>query len=101
VTVTVFADKTAIPQSLSSLALQMQRAINQALVASAQLPGASVQVYVTTASGGTRQGLRLVASVPHQPDAVLSITPPPTSTPPLNNAVEWLGLTAPTATSTP
>jgi hypothetical protein len=79
----------------------MQRAINQALVASAQLPGASVQVYVTTASGGTGQGLRLVASVPNQPDAVLSITAPPTSTPPLNNAVEWLGLTAPTATSTP
>lgn len=92
VSVTVFADGTPIPQSLSGVALHLQQKINQALATSTPLRDASVQVSVTGASGGGGQGLWIVGSLPNQPDAVLSIAAPSGSTPP-QDAIGPLGLT--------
>jgi len=72
VSVTVFADGTPIPQSLGGVAVHLQQMINQALTGSTPLPGASVQVSVTAASGGGGAGLWIAGSLPNQPDAVLS-----------------------------
>ncbi len=82
VTVTVFTKNAPIPQSLSGLANRLQQAINTAL-ASASVTGASVQCSVASmvTDGSTTPptlgtALRINASLPNQPDAVLEFEAP-------------------------
>lgn len=78
VTVSVFKSGDALPQSLSGIASALQRAINAAL--SPAVPGASAAVSLTTVNTGSSsspvygQALRISASLPNAPDAVLDIT---------------------------
>lgn len=81
VTVKVFGQGTPIPQSVSGLAAQLEKAINAALTA--RLPGASVRCSVapvvtdnTTNPPTYGQAIRISASLPSQPDAVLAIAAP-------------------------
>ena len=75
-----------IPQSVSGLAAQLQRAINGILAV--QLPGSSVQVSVS--GTGAAQALRINALLPQYPDAVLTFGAP--ASPTLSNASAVLGL---------
>ena len=82
VTVTVFTNGSSIPQSLSGLALQLQQTINTTL-AGASVTGASVQcsvVSVVTDAATTPPTLgtaiRINATLPNQPDAVLEFNAP-------------------------
>jgi phage tail sheath protein FI len=68
----IFGSGTAIPQTLAGLAAQVQQAINAALAV--QLPGASVKCSV--APSGTGQGIRINASLPQNPDAVVTFSAP-------------------------
>ncbi len=69
ITVTLFAQSnTSIPQTMAGLAGQLQRSINAAL--SVQMSGASVQCSVFGVGG--HQAIRINASLPQIPDAVLS-----------------------------
>jgi hypothetical protein len=85
--VTVFADKSPIPQSMSGLAFQVQQSINAA--PAARLPGATVAcsaapVLETDNSGNlsvTGQAIRIVASLPNLPDAVLAFDAPASNSP--------------------
>jgi Bacteriophage tail sheath protein len=72
VVVKVFGQGTPIPQSMSGLAGQLQQAMNAAL--SLAVRGASVQCSVVPVTGG--QALRINASLPNQPDAVLALGAP-------------------------
>jgi uncharacterized protein len=79
VTVSVVKSGDPLPQSLTGIASALQRAINTAL--SPVLPGASVTVSLTqvnTAASGASPAyataLRINASLPSAPDAVLDIT---------------------------
>ena len=94
INVTVFANKTPLPQTVSGLASQLQKALNSALAV--QMPGASV---VCSASGvGTGQAIRVNALLPQFPDAVITITTPPTTSG-LGDASVALGLNAPATTN--
>jgi phage tail sheath protein FI len=96
--VTVFGQGTPIPQSLSGLATQLQQAINNALTV--PMPGASVQCSVSQVVQGpswpaTSWAIRVNATLPQQPDAVLTFgTPDPAATG-LADAATALGLAAP------
>jgi uncharacterized protein len=69
ITVTLFAASgTSIPQTMAGLASQLQQAINAAL--SVQMSGASVQCSVFGV--GSAQQIRINATLPQMPDAVLS-----------------------------
>ncbi len=68
----IFGKGTAIPQTLTGMAAQVQQAINSALAV--QMPGASVQV--TAAPNGTNQALRINALLPQNPDAVVTFAAP-------------------------
>jgi phage tail sheath protein FI len=97
VTVTVFPKGTAIPQSMGGLATQLQQAINNALAS--QMPGASVQCAVTQVVSGavwppTNFAIRVNATFPQLPDAVLSFATPGSSSG-LGDAATALGLVAP------
>jgi hypothetical protein len=96
ITVTVFAKSASLPQTVSGLASQLQKAINSAL--SVQMPGASVQCSVsTTVTGGvTSQSIRVNALLPANPDAVIDFSAP---APPLLDASTPLGLTTALATT--
>jgi uncharacterized protein len=88
--ITVFAGNAPISQTVSGLASQLQKAINSALAV--QMPGASV---VCSASGfGAGQAIRVNAMLPQFPDAVITITAPP-STSGLLDASVALGLNPP------
>ena len=90
ISIKVFANTTPLPQTVSGLASQLQRAINSALAV--QMPGASV---VCSVSGnGADQAIRVNASLPQYPDAVLTITPPAVTSG-LLDASSALGLNAP------
>jgi uncharacterized protein len=96
VQVTVFAAGAMVPQSLSGIAFQLQQAINTVLPTA--VPGASVLCTVTpveVTSGGTLsvagQAIRISASLPNQPDAVLALEAP-TGTGAPQNVLEALGL---------
>ena len=86
ITVTVIANNSPIPQSMTSLAAQLQQAMNHVLAAS--FPGASVQCSVQPS--GTGQGICVNALLPQQPDAVISLT---------GTAAAALGFAAPTSTN--
>jgi uncharacterized protein len=89
ITVTLFAQSgTAIPQTMAGLANQLQQAMNAAL--SVQMSGAAVQCSVFGA--GTAQQIRINASLPQMPDAVLSFSAPAGGT--LSDATTALGLHA-------
>ena len=99
VTVTVFTKDAPIPQSLSGLANRLQQAINTAL-ASASVTGASVQCSVASmvTDGSTTPptlgtALRINASLPNQPDAVLEFEAPSGTGAP-TNVLAGLGLEA-------
>ena len=68
ITITVFPIKSPIPQTVSGLAAQLQRTINAALAI--QMPGASVQCSVFGV--GLNQAIRVNASLPQIPDAVIA-----------------------------
>ena len=68
ITVPLFAKNASIPQTMAGLASQLQRSINAAL--SVQMSGASVQCSVFGVGGS--QSIRINASLPQMPDAVLS-----------------------------
>lgn len=105
VTVTVFPAGSTLPQSLNGLAFSLQQAINAALGTAVR--GASVQCSVTTvvANSGatpptTGNAIRMVASVPGQPDAVLAFADPTGSGAP-QSALTALGLVGGTGTPHP
>ena len=92
IAITVFANKTPIPQTVSGLASQLQKAINSALAV--QMPGASV---VCSVSGtGAGQAIRVNALLPQFPDAVVTITSPAASSG-LLDASFALGLNSPSS----
>ncbi len=68
----VFPNASALPQTISGLAAQLQKAINGALAV--QMPGASVQCSVSGI--GINQAIRISANIPQFPDAVVTITAP-------------------------
>jgi Bacteriophage tail sheath protein len=86
ITVTVIANNSPIPQSLTSLAAQLQQTMNQVLATS--FPGASVQCSVQPSATG--QGICVNALLPQQPDAVVSLT---------GTAAAAFGFTAPTSSN--
>lgn len=105
--VTVFASDVPIPKSLSGLAAQLQQALNRAL-ATAPVPGASVQCSLTSVLDSTAsppaQGtaIRINASLPGYPDAVLQFdaptattSPPPGTPPPPKDLLTVLGIQNP------
>jgi len=71
-TIKIFGNGTAIPQTLAGLAAGVQQAINAVLAI--QMPGASVQCSV--APSGPGQGIRINASLPQNPDAVVTFNAP-------------------------
>jgi len=79
ITVTVFAQGTPIPQTVAGLASQLQKTLNAALAV--QLPGASVVCSV--AGTGAGQALRVNASLPQYPDAIITFNSPPPASDPL------------------
>ena len=98
VTVTVFPKGTPIPQSLGGLAAALQQAINNAL--SVQIPGASVQCSVSQEVASAAWppadfAIRVNASLPQQPDAVLTFAAPDAAATGLADAATALGLVTP------
>ena len=91
--VRVFSNTSALPQTVSGLAAQLQRAINSALAV--QMPGASVTCSV--AGTGTSQVIRVNALLPQIPDAVVSLAAPTAAG--LSDASATLGLSAPATTN--
>lgn len=97
VTVTVFPKGAPIPQTLSGLAAQLQQAVNAALAV--QMPGASVQC--STSQVGTAAwppanfGIRVSATLPQMPDAVVTLAPPTSGG--LADASGLLGFSTPPA----
>jgi len=81
VTVTVFPKGSPVPQTVSGLATQLQQAVNAVLAV--QMPGASVQCSTsqvgTAAWPPTNFGIRVSATLPQLPDAIVTLTPPPSS----------------------
>jgi uncharacterized protein len=73
ITITVFPKTSALPQTVSGLASQLQTAINLALAV--QIPGASVQCSVS--GTGSNQAIRVNALLPQFPDAVVTFAAPP------------------------
>ncbi len=76
-----------LPQTMAGWAGQLQRSINAALMV--QMPGASVQCSVFGV-GNNNQAIRINASLPQIPDAVISF--PTLSSPGLTDASTALGL---------
>jgi len=89
----VFSNTSALPQTVSGLAAQLQRAINSALAV--QMPGASVTCSV--AGTGTSQVIRVNALLPQIPDAVVSFAAPTAAG--FSDASATLGLSAPATTN--
>lgn len=69
VNVTVFADGNTIPQSLTGIAQALARALNTTL--QSKLPGSTATVSVATTTTDNR--LRVVVTLPENPDAVITI----------------------------
>jgi phage tail sheath protein FI len=79
ITVTVFAQGAPIPQTVAGLASQLQKSLNAALAV--QLPGASVTCSV--AGTGAGQAIRVNATLPQYPDAIITFDSPAPATDPL------------------
>ena len=94
ISIKVFAKGAPIPQTVSGLAAQLQKTINAALTV--QMPGAFVQCSV--AGNGTSQAVRVNATLPQFPDAVLTFSAPPTVSL-LFDASHALGLSSPSVTN--
>jgi phage tail sheath protein FI len=77
--VTVFGQGAPIPQTVAGLASQLQKALNAALAV--QLPGASVACSV--AGTGAGQAIRVNATLPQYPDAIITFDSPAPTTDPL------------------
>ncbi len=73
ITVTVFAQGAPIPQTVAGLASQLQKSLNAALAV--QLPGASVVCSV--AGTGAGQAIRVNATLPQYPDAIITFDSSP------------------------
>ncbi len=99
VTVTVFPKGSPVPQTVSGLATQLQQAVNAVLAV--QMPGASVQC--STSQSGTPAwppasfGIRVSATLPQLPDAIVTLTPPSSGGP--QDASGLLGFSTPVASS--
>jgi hypothetical protein len=92
ISITVFANKAPLPQTVSGLASQLQKALNSALAV--QMQGASV---VCSVSGtGAGQAIRVNATLPQFPDAVITLTTPPAASG-LLDASFALGLNTPSS----
>jgi len=87
ISIKVFSNTTQLPQTVSGLAAQLQKAINAALAV--QMPGASVQASVSVS--GADQAIRVNALIPQNPDAVLTLIAP-TAASGLADASKPLGL---------
>jgi phage tail sheath protein FI len=72
ITVTVFPKNAPVPQTVSGLAMQLQKAIAAALAV--QMPGASVTCSVSAI--GSNQSIRLQVLLPQFPDAVITVAAP-------------------------
>jgi phage tail sheath protein FI len=72
VDVKVFAKNSPLPQTVSGLAAQLQKAINAVLAV--QMPGASVQC--TVSGTPLSQAIRINCLIPQSPDAVLTVGAP-------------------------
>lgn len=92
ITIKVFSNTTPLPQTVSGLAAQLQRAINAALAV--QMPGASVQCSVSATS--STQAIRVNALLPQVPDAVVTLTAPPAASA-LSDASAALGFKPPSS----
>jgi len=79
ITVTVFAQGTPIPQTVAGLTSQLQKTLNAALAV--QLPGASVVCSV--AGTGAGQAIRVNATLPQYPDAIITFNSPAPASDPL------------------
>ena len=79
ITVTVFAQGAPVPQTVAGLASQLQKALNAALAV--QLPGASVSCSVSGTGAG--QAIRVNATLPQYPDAIITFDSPAPATDPL------------------
>jgi phage tail sheath protein FI len=79
ITVTVFAPGAPIPQTVAGLASQLQKTLNAALAI--QFPGASVVCSV--AGTGIGQAIRVNATLPQYPDAVITFNSPAPPSDPL------------------
>src|SRR5262249_11387259 len=90
ITITVFPKNAPVPQTVSGLATQLQKAINVALAVA--IPGASVSASV--AAIGTNQSIVVQALIPQFPDAVITLAAPPSGP---ADAVTPLGLASATA----
>jgi phage tail sheath protein FI len=76
INVKVFPKTSAIPQTVAGLAAQLQKSLNAALAV--QMPGASVQC---SASGfGNNLAIRVNASLPQFPDAIVTFSSPAATT---------------------
>ena len=73
ITVAVFPKNAPVPQTVTGLAAQLQKAINIALAVA--MPGASVASSVSAI--GTSQSIVLQALIPQFPDAVITVAAPP------------------------
>jgi phage tail sheath protein FI len=93
VQVTAFSLGSTIPQTPTGLATQLQQAINAAL--SPAIRGASAQVSVVSAATGSDNPLRIVVTLPGQPDAVMAFSAPSAESL-LSDVTANLGLTTPT-----
>jgi hypothetical protein len=92
ITVTVFPQNAPVPQTVSGLAAQLQRAINSALAV--QMLGASAVCGVSTI--GTNQSIRVQALIPQFPDAVITIAAAGGA---ISDAATPLGLKTPSVTN--
>jgi len=88
--VQLFSNGTPLPQTMSGLAAQMQKAINTALLV--QMPGASAAVSVS--GTGVNQAIRVNLLLPQVPDAVATFAAPTNGN---ADASSPLGLSAPPA----
>jgi phage tail sheath protein FI len=87
ITVTILPSGATIPQTVSGMASQLQKALSTALAI--KLPGAAVVCSV--AGSGAGQSIRVNATIPQYPDAVLSLAPNPLP------ATDPVGLFSPSA----
>ena len=97
VTVTVFPKGAPIPQTVSGLATQLQQAVNAALAVS--MPGASVQCSTSQVGSAAwppaNFGIRVSATLPQLPDAIVTLAPPGSGGP--ADASGLLGFSTPPA----
>jgi len=88
-TIKVIGNGNSIPQTVTGLAAQLQQALNNWLMVN--VPGASVTCAAEPSGGAGGTGIAVRASVPNQPDVVISFGTPGSG----HDASIALGLNAP------